>query len=311
MLQKINFSKGTDSDTSAEMFQPGFGRTRLNARVMSSDTADNQSAEAVLGNVLVPFTLPTGNNTIIGSYESQLQKKIYYFLYNDTSNHSILEFDQVTNTIAYVLTLAALNFDINHLITGINVVRKTDTEFLLYWTDNFNAPRKINIYRAKQYMLGDFVNGYASPFDPELLYRVKQPPLFPPSYTWTGNNINQQIIDTSLANFSFNSTFGPKTAVLPFLQSPVIPEFNNTTHEFTVGIAGVYDLPVYIDFFVNPLCKVTLYKNGVPIYTSTFNTDTFSTTVSGISLNLVSQNIWTLNSRANAAAAFQPSYVPS
>lgn len=302
MQQKKIFLKGIDSDTASELMQQGFCRYRLNVRVMSSNDANAGAIETVNGNVLVSFTLPIGNNTVIGSYEDQLQKKIYYFLYNDASNHSILEFDQVTNTISYVLTLAALNFDINHLITSINTIRKTDTEYLLYWTDNFNAPRKINIYRAKQYTLGDFVNGYASPFDPELLYRIKQPPLFPPSYTWTGNNVNQQIINTSLVNFDFSSIgFGPQIAVLPFLQSPVIPVFNNTTHEFTVGVAGIYDLPIFINFFVNPICKIDLYKNGVSIYTNTFVSTTFSTTISGISLNIGDVLHWEIDKFSSLA----------
>ena len=36
-----------------------------------------------------------------------------------------------------------LNFSKNHLITGINIV-----EDLLFWTDNFNQPRRINVEKA-------------------------------------------------------------------------------------------------------------------------------------------------------------------
>ncbi len=289
MQQKKNFIKGIDSDTSSELMQSGYDRFRLNVRVMSTNDSNAGAIETVNGNVLVTFALPSGNSTIIGSYESQLQKKIYYFLYNDASNHSVLEFDQVTNTIAYVLTLSDLNFDINHLITGINVVRKTDTEYLLYWTDNFNAPRKINIYRAKLYTQGDFVNGYASPFDPELLYRVKQPPLFPPSYTWTGNSVNTEVVNAVSGVLGVGGL-----TIIPYTQSPVIPEFNNSTHIFTASIAGAYDLSVFLNFSVNTGVKLLLIKNSVIINSQNIHTTSFAFTFPSLSLNIGDQVFWML-----------------
>ena len=33
-----------------------------------------------------------------------------------------------------------LNFSKNHLITGVNII-----DDLLFWTDNYNQPRKINV----------------------------------------------------------------------------------------------------------------------------------------------------------------------
>jgi len=36
-----------------------------------------------------------------------------------------------------------LNFSKNHLITGVNLI-----DDLLFWTDNYNQPRKINVAKA-------------------------------------------------------------------------------------------------------------------------------------------------------------------
>jgi len=56
-----------------------------------------------------------------------------------------------------------LNFDSNRLITGINVL-----DGMLFWTDNFSEPKKINIERCiagtggVQYLTGGSVSGFAN-----------------------------------------------------------------------------------------------------------------------------------------------------
>ena len=118
-----------------------------------------------------------------------------------------------------------LNFDKDHLITGINVIKLTDTAHLLYWTDNFNQPRKINIEKGKFFMQSNYTLGYKAPFDPIIINRIKQPPLFPPTYTWTGGNIGTQVINTTFAGSSTLSNTSP-TQIL-FTQNPPNSNFNH------------------------------------------------------------------------------------
>ena len=94
MQQKILFFTGIDSDSAnegnRERLGEAFCRSRLNVRVLNTDSGNNGAAETVNGNLLVSFTLPTGSNTVIGSFEYELDKKNYYFVYNSLLNHSIL-----------------------------------------------------------------------------------------------------------------------------------------------------------------------------------------------------------------------------
>jgi len=101
------------------------------------------------GNTLVPFTLPAGENTVIGSCNDYSRHAILYFVKNSLGNHSILRF-RGNKIDRVVWTQPVLNFvrDINHA----NVIGD-----LLYWTDGFfesfavdgnNPPRKINFIRA-------------------------------------------------------------------------------------------------------------------------------------------------------------------
>lgn len=102
-----------------------------------------------------------GEYICIGSYEDKPTNCIYYFLYSEDNigvagkYDCIVEYNQVKNktTVVYQdgktgsngVTENVLNFDKDHLITGINKV-----EDILYFTDNLNRPRKIDVEKAKR-----------------------------------------------------------------------------------------------------------------------------------------------------------------
>ena len=102
-----------------------------------------------------------GEYTCIGSYEDKPTNCIYYFLHSEDNigvagkYDCIVEYSQVENktTVVYQdgktgsngVAEGVLNFDKDHLITGINKV-----EDILYFTDNLNRPRKIDVEKAKR-----------------------------------------------------------------------------------------------------------------------------------------------------------------
>lgn len=209
--QKLVFTKGMNSDVANEFLAEGEGRNRYNVRVMSPENSDLGVATTVNGNTLVAFTLPAGNNTCIGSKEYLLKKKSYHFIYNSSNNHSILEFDEQSNTVTKVLQTSILNFSITHLITGIAVIQLDVDNDLLYWTDNYNEPRKINIQKGKYFMAGNFILGYPTPFNAEFIYRIKQPMLLAPVTTYlddTTLTINR--LDKKLFQFKVQFVFDDK-----------------------------------------------------------------------------------------------------
>ena len=113
---------------------------------------------------LATITTSTSSNVLseyhrcIGAYEDKPTNCIYYFvIYNGPkrSYDSILEYNLFTDNIRTVyqdgrmsssgLFESILNFDVDNPITGVNKI-----ENILYWTDNKNRPRKINVELAKQ-----------------------------------------------------------------------------------------------------------------------------------------------------------------
>lgn len=206
MIQKKVFQGGMNSDTASELMPEGQDRYRLNVRVMSSENGGDGTIETMNGNTFISTPGFAGTNTVIGSKEDPIRRRIYYFLYNSLGNHSIIEYNAIDETTEFVLTADLLNFHTDNLITGIDIIELDDDNHLLYWTDNRNEPRKINIEKGIFHMQGDFVNGYASPFEARFITAIKQPPATPPTAAWS-NDATQNINYLFKKNFTFKSLF--------------------------------------------------------------------------------------------------------
>lgn len=312
MNQKKIFVKGIDSDTANELLQPGVDRYRLNVRALSSNNSTIGEIETVNGNTLVSFSLPSGNNTVIGSFEDLLRNKLYYFVHNSNFHHTILEYNAVSNTIAKVFEDSVnilnsetniLNFQLTNLITGINIVELDSENHLLYWTDgyinpldanDYNEPKKINIEKGKYFMAGNHVLGYKTPFDPEILYRIKKPDDCGPDYAWSG--INTPLFNfsaDSVTTLSFSSVLVWQT--IPYDQDILDPnnEFDTSTYVWTVPVTGNYNLTATFDAgspAADYLLNVAFFVNvGTAIIpgsslSTTFGTQSYSLTNTNVPL---------------------------
>lgn len=154
------FTGGMDKDTEERLVQKGDYRYALNCRIGTSDQGNLGAVENVKGTAEVVFTLPAGTNRTIGVYNDDESNRVIYFVWNSNGDDSILEYDIESNSVNTILQNNIINLDYRFHITGINVVDKD----LLYWTDNFNPPRKINIKKAKAHTAsgGTDSEGYSS-----------------------------------------------------------------------------------------------------------------------------------------------------
>lgn len=151
-----------NKDLDARLVPNGEYRNAINAQVSRSEGSDVGALENVLGNS-VQATFEDGQSysndlTCIGYVTDETSNCIYVFLTDGTrvggddfvtadnsgSNHFIYKYN--TNSPAppvKIVSGAFLNFSKNYPIYGINLI-----ENLLFWTDNFNQPRKINVATA-------------------------------------------------------------------------------------------------------------------------------------------------------------------
>ena len=151
-----------NKDLDARLLANGEYRDALNVQISRSEGEDAGALENVLGNILLTdINSVVGSNIknleIIGYYMNTTNNTIYFMLtnYNDTSadqlsnfatsgsSHYIYSYNVNTGTIVQLVTGSFLNFSKTHPIYGINIL-----EDLLFWTDNRNQPRKINITLA-------------------------------------------------------------------------------------------------------------------------------------------------------------------
>jgi len=162
---KHTFTKSKmNKDLDARLLERGEYRDGVNVSVSRSEGDDVGALENILGNEFlnelnaIPGVDPIAPVEIIGWHRNENADSIYLFLtsYQDNSDnsisnmapanstHKIIYFNTVANTSQVIVEGAFLNFSINSPILHTNLI-----ENLLFWTDNRNQPRKINVDTAK------------------------------------------------------------------------------------------------------------------------------------------------------------------
>lgn len=145
----------------------------------TSDKGFAQQLEAVGGTALITNSLPAGTNYCIGVAQDLPNRRVIFFNWNSNGSHGIYCYTYVTNTIQAVLLNSqnpGLGFDRLHLIHSTRVENGC-----VYWTDNLNEPRRIDINA------GLALNGgapgytpYSNPISSAVMALIRRQPGLPP-----------------------------------------------------------------------------------------------------------------------------------
>jgi len=158
-----NFVRGRmNKDLDERLVPNGEYRDAQNIQVSTSEDSDVGAIKNILGNTKKNL-LSTDPDVFwdpifglteadcIGAIRDTENEKLYWFITGRNPGagiylDAILEFDQATGIVAPVIVDLndVLNFSENNLITGVNIL-----DGMLYWTDNLNEPRVLNIDRFK------------------------------------------------------------------------------------------------------------------------------------------------------------------
>lgn len=147
------FTGGVDTDSDLHRVSPEDFISARNIR--NGYGVEVGCAQPVLGNLLLSYTLPAGDNICIGSVEDRINQSLIYFIYNSNGNHRILQYlpDEGTNgAIVEVSSDSFLNFNRLWYIHSAKVIDGK----LLYWPNAVdtgsgiegNPPLKLNIQKA-------------------------------------------------------------------------------------------------------------------------------------------------------------------
>ena len=157
---KNNFLKGKmNQDLDSRILPQGEYREAINLLISRSEGATVGEFENILGNTSVGTISTTQTLSVIGHFIDETNSRVYIFVtdFDDDdpfsrapssgtgSNQKIIEFD--LNNPGSPNTLVSgyfLNLNKSFPIYGVNLL-----EELLFWTDNYNQPRRINITTAR------------------------------------------------------------------------------------------------------------------------------------------------------------------
>lgn len=127
-------------------------RHALNLQINRSENSDVGTLQNVFGNSLIKDYRDIIDPTIecIGTYVDESNNNIYLFLTNNklssyipTAKHAIYVYNTLNNSNIELCTGNFLNFSTLNPVLGVNLI-----EDLLFWTDNRNQPRRINVTKA-------------------------------------------------------------------------------------------------------------------------------------------------------------------
>jgi hypothetical protein len=227
----------------------------LNVRLGSTEASDVGSVETAKGNTQLT-TLQFNNYPLsdqakcIGAYEDGANETIYWFVHDpyfarDNSGTPpseyptgkidlIVSYNVNDNIIDYhVISVndggdlnTTLNFDLKYLITGVDLV-----EDLLFFTDNINPPRFINIkrgYTNPAYFAPKVVDYGNEPLLlQEILHVIKRPPLYAPTFNLltVGNSQDNYLQDRYICfAYRYRYADGEYSATSPFSEPAFAPK---------------------------------------------------------------------------------------
>jgi len=153
-VQNTFLKSKMNKDLDARILPNGEYRDALNIQVNKSESDQVGSLENILGNkaiIDVSKLTNTGGLKCIGHFSDETNSIVYLFFTNNKNSisfapdadHFIISYNTLTLVRTILVRGAFLNFSQQNLITGVNLL-----ESLLFWTDNRNQPRVIDVSLA-------------------------------------------------------------------------------------------------------------------------------------------------------------------
>ena len=259
-IKRLFNASRMNRDKDDRLVQPGEYREALNINVSKSEGSDMGAVENILGNKEIVSTSISGAK-VIGSLRDNGNEKIYYFITNNNSydhsnssskQHQIIEYDQKANKSTILVSQNTLNFHVDFPITGVNLV---DT--LLFFTDDRNPPRKINVDTARnEFGHYNIVAGVDNLMSVAKFAPYEAAEILALSNTdETGAVITSNFLENKLVRFSYRYQFedGEYSVLAPF--TPIC--FSRLGNPDSISTGTIADFGE-IETFVNAVKSVQL-----------------------------------------------------
>lgn len=236
-----NFFRGRMNKSFDERLVPnGEYIDALNIRLGSSEKSDVGSIESTKGNVSLTTLSYNGTNLssnarTIGAFQDGANETLYWFVHDPTFTlgatgklDMIVSYDVKNSVLIYHIVSiddgggvnTTLNFNPQYLITGVNLVDSYD-EGLLFWTDDYNEPRFINVQR--NYPSPNVL--YIDQFTNESILVIKRPPSESPNVQLIQTNNQENFMEERFICFAYRYRYedGEYSATSQFTEPAFIP----------------------------------------------------------------------------------------
>ena len=283
-----NFIKGRMNKSVDERLVPqGEYIDALNVRLGSTEGTEIGAVENSKGNeLLVQLTFQNAalspEAKCIGAYEDGANETIYWFVHDKNNPNSstnkvdlIVSYNVRTFALQYhVISTSILNFDEDYLVNGIDLIGD-----LLFFTDNLNPPRKINVTRP--YLQPD-LNTTVDQITEQDIGVILAPPLNAPTLDQFAVGGGENYMEELLLSFAYRWQYedGEYSALSPFTDYAFTPGpfridyanfynegmrniFNSVNITFNTGGRNVKDVDVVFKFSTSQSVNVIERFNKV------------------------------------------------
>ena len=212
----------------------------MNIRMGSTEKSEVGVITNTKGNLFltelayIDGTLLSTNARCIGAIEDSANETLYWFVHDPTFSVGatgkldlIISYNVLTNILTYhVISIndggninTTLNFNPNYLITGVNLI-----ENLLFFTDDYNAPRYININPTTVRYPNPIAN--IDQVSAEALLVIKKPPTQSPSVTPIITSGQENFLETRFICFAYRYKYvdGEYSATSQWSEPAFIPQ---------------------------------------------------------------------------------------
>mgnify|MGYP003131561417 CR=1 FL=1 len=241
----------------------------MNVRLGSTEETEVGSVENAKGNVQLTTLQYDGqplsaNARCIGAYEDGATETLYWFVHDPNfplgatgKIDLVVSLNTLSNILTYhVISIddglgidTILNFNSTYLITGVNLI-----DDLLFWTDDYNAPRFININRnyANPVALVDGITA-------EELLVIKKPPADSPSLASSQTSAQDTFLEDRFVCFAYRWRYQDNdySATSQFTEPSFIPSPFNYSYSTSLNEGMVN----------NTNLAIIEYNSGGPLVT--------------------------------------------
>lgn len=179
-ITKHSFEGGINTTSADEIIPNNQARSLYNCNILSQGEGQVGIVTKPKGNLNIQFTLPDGENKVIGTAVNEENNNFYFFIWNSEGYHRIQQYNSLTKTISLALenltdtgNVDIMGLDPDYLILHAEVVRGN----LLYWVDGLNNARKTNISK----LFDNSATGYGTTILQEFIDAYKQTSSFAPT----------------------------------------------------------------------------------------------------------------------------------